>query len=249
MSRFNKPVMLAILPPEHKEIDGHQYSIAPLLGRLVLHKARGYAERIAAIKAADTAHSLWARELIPEFSRRTELARAAYDATDDKKIDAASARIAQTPSRMGSYVLAIGLFDNHAADPHNPSNMIGYVEASLQTNRHNQLIDTYVRSRNPERVFPSLGHGVFLYPGFSDSEASLTDWMVNYTARSFNPAEIGAAYADSLDVTTCQENTEALSWLTAYGSYDVFPSDAPSVMGETPITVRFKSLKNVVKTT
>ena len=244
-----QPGVLAIPSPEYKEINGRQYSVAPLLGQFVAIRARDYAERIYELAAADMAQSKVAQALVPGKLERQQRCKIAYNPKDDKKIDAFSSRIAARAARTGGFVLAIGIFDNHTANPHAPSAMVGYTELSLTTG-HTGIADTYARIKRPDTVVPSLGEGVLLDPRAVADEQPLVDWVVPYALRSVNPDDIGIKYADGLLLETSQEALDIdATWLAPYGEYVVVPSKRTSILGETPVTVQFDSLKTIVKTT
>lgn len=249
MPHIIRPGLLTIPSPEHREINGHHYSIAPLLGRLATYRARGYAERIMEISAADMARSPVARALVPDKMERLRLCGTAYNPKNDKRMDALGHHIATKPAQTGTYVLAIGIFDNHTADPQAPSSMVGYTELSLTTG-HKGLIDTYLRTTRPDAVVPSLGEGVLLDPAVIDDEQPLEAWAVPYALGSVRKEDIGVKFTDGLLLETSQEALDInSSWLTPYGEYVIRPSKLNGVLGETPVTVQFDSLKNIVKTT
>jgi nitrogenase molybdenum-iron protein alpha/beta subunit len=127
--------------------------------------------------------------------------------------------------------------------------MVGYTELSLKTG-HKGVTDSYVRHMQPSSVKPSFGEGVLLDPVALADEQELEKWAISYSVKAIRPQDIGVRFSDVLQFETSQEAVDNdSSWLNRYGEFTVMPSNAPSILGEKPVTVQFASLRNIVKTT
>lgn len=239
---------LVVPEPEHYEVYGHHYSVAPIAGMLAVHCAKEYAQTMISLTAQDICQSAWASSLISDPDLKN-IVEAKFNTNNNNLVAEYSKRITRG-IRSPKYNMVLGLFDNQTADPHHPNNMVGFCEISLKT-AYSKAQDWRIRACISQEVYPSIGPGVILRPDVAIGEGSytLSDKVFEYALKTFNKTEIGAKYRNSLDFETCEENHFAIEALNLYG--DIRQSDYPvsltSVLGEKPIRLQLQNLKSLIK--
>lgn len=239
---------LVVPEPEHYVVYGHHYSVAPIVGMLALHCAKEYAIKMIQLTAEDIGQSAWASSVLPD-SELTITINTIFDPNNNSLVNEYSKRIARAV-KAPKYSLVFGLFDNQTADPHHPKNMVGFAEVSLNT-QYDKAKDWVIRAHNPQEVYPSIGPGVVLRQDVAIGESSyeLSDIVFDYALAAFNKDDVGISYRNTLDLETCQENEFAIDALSAYGKIDVsdFPIPLTSLIGEHPVRLQIKDLKELKK--